>query len=70
MARCGSQPEARVGIRPAVDKGPPFSKIIIGTGLDTTDLVSSGLGGSEVANNSFLKRHATSHSFLRISFLA
>jgi hypothetical protein len=27
------------------DKGPPLSKIIIGTGLDMTDLVSSGPGG-------------------------
>jgi hypothetical protein len=41
--RRGSQ--ARVGMLPAVDKGPPLSKIIIGTGLDMTDLVSSGPGG-------------------------
>ncbi len=34
-------------MRPAVDKGLLLSKIIIGTGLDTTDLVSSGPGGSE-----------------------
>ena len=38
--------------------------------VDTADLVSSGPGGSEVANNNFLKRHKTSHSFLRMSFLA
>ena len=41
----GSQ--ARVGMLPAVDKGPPLSKIIIGTGLDMTDSVSSGPGGSK-----------------------
>jgi hypothetical protein len=57
--RRGSQ--ARVGMRPAawLDKSLPLSKIIIGTGLDTTDLVSSGQGAgqesevSEVANNLF-----------------
>ena len=38
--------------------------------VDTADLVSSGPGGREVANNNFLKRHKTSHSFLRMSFLA
>ncbi len=31
----------------AVGKGPPPSKIMIGTGLDMTDLVSSGPGCSE-----------------------
>ncbi len=43
--RRGSQ--ARVGMLPAVDsdKGPPLSKIIIGTGLDMADLVLSGPGG-------------------------
>ncbi len=52
--RRGSQ--ARVGMLPAVDKGPPLSKIIIGTGLDMTDLVSSGPGGrGPEANNNFLK---------------
>ena len=39
----GSQ--ARVGMLPAVDKGPPLGKIIIGTGLAMTDLVSSEPGG-------------------------
>jgi len=47
----------------AVDKGPPLSKTLIGV---TTDLVSSGPGGSEAANKYYLKRHAT--SFLRIFF--
>jgi hypothetical protein len=49
-------------MRLAVDKGPPLSKTLIGV---TTDLVSSGPGGSE-ANNNYLKRHAA--SFLRIFF--
>ncbi len=50
--RRGSQ--ARVGMLPAVDKGPPHSKIIIGTGLDMTDLMSSGPGGrGPEANNNF-----------------
>jgi hypothetical protein len=39
--RRGSQ--ARVGMLPAVDKGPPLSKIIIGTGLDMTDLTLTKL---------------------------
>ncbi len=38
--RRGSQ--AQVGMLPAVVKGPPLSKIIIGTGLDMTDLVPAG----------------------------
>ncbi len=63
--RRGSQ--ARVGMLPAVDRGPPLSKIIIGTGLDMTDLVSSGRGRAAEANNNFLKRHATSHSVFAFS---
>jgi hypothetical protein len=51
-------------MRQAVDNGPPLSKIMIGTGLEMTDLVSSGPGGSEEANKNYLKRRAT--SFLRI----
>ncbi len=67
--RRGSQ--ARVGMLPAVDKGPPLSKIIIGTGLDMTDLVSSGPGGrGPEANNNFLKRHATSHSVFAFSLFS
>ncbi len=66
--RRGSQAPARVGTLPAVDKGPPLSKIIIGTDLDMTDLVSSGPGGrGPEANNDFLKRHATAHSVFAFS---